>query len=97
MGQAAKRGGGRARAPVPLAERGVLPGRLRLTMENAAWALDTCKSEIWELVESGELIAVGKGRGRRIDAASVRAYHQRTVEAELQERGREASPGGSAS
>lgn len=96
MGAAPKRGGGRARAPIPLTERGVVPGRLRLTLENAAFALDTCKSEIWELVERGELIGVGKGRGRRIDAASVRAYHQRAVQAELKERGREASPQGGA-
>lgn len=65
---------------------GLLPGRLLISFRDACVALGCGRTRVWELVERGELVAVGKGRARRITAASVRDYVARETEAALRER-----------
>ena len=69
-----------------IAERGLLPGRLRLSLDDAAFALSCGRTTLYLLVQQGKLIAVGKGRGRKITAESLRCYHEKEVAAVRRER-----------
>ena len=66
---------------------GVLPGRLLLPYGDAAFALGCGRTRIYELVERGDLLAVGKGKGRRISAESVREFVRRLEAEERRARG----------
>ncbi len=55
-------------------ERGLAPGKALLTMGDAAYALACGRTRVYELVQRGEIVAVGKGKSRRVTAASVREY-----------------------
>lgn len=68
------------------AERGLLPGRLWLSLDDAAFALSCGRTTLYLLVQQGKLIAVGKGRGRKITAESIRRYHEEAVAAVRRER-----------
>lgn len=61
---------------------------LLLTYRSAAEALACGRTKVYELVERGELLAVGKGKGRRIVADSIRDFVRRLEEEERRARGR---------
>ena len=70
-------------------ERGLAPGKALLTFEDAAYALSCGRTKVWEMTQRGELTAVGKGKGRRVNAASVREHVARMLKVEVKERGLE--------
>jgi len=70
-----------------LGPKGLTPGKALLSLEDAAYALSCGRTVVYELVQRGVLLAVGKGRSRRVTAASVRSYVDGLVQAERRERG----------
>ena len=60
---------------------------LLLTYRGAAQVLACGRTKVYELVERGELLAVGKGKGRRISAESVRDFVRRLEAEERRARG----------
>lgn len=72
-------------------EKGLAPGKALLTFQDAAYALSCGRTKVWEMTQRGELVAVGKGKGRRVTAASVREHVARLLKVEVKERGLEGS------
>jgi excisionase family DNA binding protein len=61
---------------------------LLLTYGGAAQVLACGRTKVYELVERGDLLAVGRGKGRRIVAESIRDFVRRLEEEERRARGR---------
>ena len=76
-----------ARVSASAVSRGLLPGRRWLTYDDAAFALGYGRTRIYELVQRGDLLAVGEGKARRITSESIRVYAQRVEDAARKERG----------
>lgn len=76
----------RFRGAGPPADRGLVPGRLWLSLDDAAFALSCGRTTLYLLVQQGKLLAVGSGRGRKITAESLRRYHEEAVAAVRRER-----------
>jgi excisionase family DNA binding protein len=70
----------------PPNSRGLVPGKVLLTLDDAAFALSCGRTVVYELVQRGRLIAVGSGRGRKVTATSVRQYVDGLVSAVRRER-----------
>lgn len=66
--------------------RGLVPGKLLLSLDDVAFALSCGRTVVYELVQRGRLIAVGSGRARKVTASSVRQYVDGLVSAERRER-----------
>lgn len=60
---------------------------LLLTYSAACEVLACGRTKVYELVERGDLLAVGKGKGRRISAESVREFVRRLEAEERRARG----------
>lgn len=61
---------------------------LLLTYRGAAEALACGRTRVYELVERGGLLAVGKGKARRVTTESVSEFVRRLEEEERRARGR---------
>ncbi len=81
-----------ARRVTPAAERGLLPGKRWLKYDDVEFALGFGRSRVYELIQRGQLIRVGKGKATRITADSVRKYAEALERAAMKERGLEDGP-----
>jgi excisionase family DNA binding protein len=57
--------------------RGVGPGQLLLTIEDAASCLAISRAHAYRLVQRGELPTIRLGRSRRVSRAALEAYVER--------------------
>lgn len=80
------------RRAAPPAERGLLPGKRWLTYDDVEFALGFGRTRVYELIQRGELLAVGTGKATRITAESVRKYAEALEVAAMKERGLEGGP-----
>lgn len=79
------------RSTVP-ADRGLLPGKRWLTYDDVQFALGFGRTRIYELIQRGVLLSVGKGKATRVTADSVRRYAEELEAAARKERGIEEDP-----
>ena len=57
--------------------RGVVPGQLLLTIEDAASCLAISRAHAYRLVQRGELPTIRLGRSRRVSRAALEVYVER--------------------